>query len=665
MAMRITTKMMHNTSLRNLNINKLRQEKLTNQMSTGKKITRPSDDPVIAIRSLKLNSSLDKIDQYYEKNASDAESWLELTESALSTVNSILTNDIRSNIIKAKSSYTTVEDREAVITHLRKAMEEIYATGNSDSGGRSIFTGYRTDMPLTLTAAKQEYNRITEQFKNDSLDKMTFVYAGDVSTINEGNFSDVDVENLEISSNEIYRKRLAYGDLDLKQVIDPATGKPKDPIEYESNIDIGFMSDAKLDGTGATISTTSVSAYVTIDTSEIPNEAVFSVTVADDANSPYTVRIPKGKDSTMTDPSIIIEDKNGNAAALPAGISVSYGEDGTIKLANDNLEPKETAIIGSNVTKDAKGKSVVEFDKKFETSFTIEADHIFASGSNDAYMSVVPTKDKDGNVIKDNSNVISYIAETGEILFGDAIAERFKHLPADTELRVSYDKTDWKKGDLDPVHYFYTEREGKTASGKDKTLVFNENFLDDPSRNGRQIIEYDVGNNQSLQVNTTADEAFSHALGRDVEEVISMLEEYGRYQTSLAEVEKLIKSEKYDGDAEKKAQLERQKEALGEAMTRVLDKINKRCDELVKDCDGYFAKTQLAETDCGARLARLRLVQNRLEMQQTNFGELVSENEDADYTDLVIQMKSIEMTYQAALSSISYTMQTSLLDFIR
>lgn len=664
MAMRITTKMMHNTSLRNLNINKLRQEKLTNQMSTGKKITRPSDDPVIAIRSLKLNSSLDKIDQYYEKNASDALSWLELTESALSTVNDILTNDIRKNIIDAKSSYKTVEDREAVITHLRKAMEEIYATGNSDSGGRSIFTGYRTDMPLTLTAAKKEYNRITEQFLNDSIDKMTFVYAGDIGTINEGNFSDVDVENLELSSNEIYRKRLAYGDLDLKQVIDPATGKPKEPIEYESNIDIGFMSDAKLDGTGATIATTSVSAYVTIDTSEIPNEAVFSLTVANNAKSPYTVRIPKGKDSTMTDPSISITDKDGNTAALPTGISVSYGEDGTIKLANDKLEPRETAIIGSNVTKDARGKSVVEFDKKFETSFTIEADHIFASGSNDAYMSVVPEKDKDGNVIKDNSNVISYIAETGEILFGDAIAERFKHLPADTEMRVSYDKSDWKKGDIDPVHYFYTERAGKTASGKDKTLVFNEGFLDDPSRNSKQIIEYDIGNNQSLQVNTTADEAFSHALGRDVEEVISMLEEYGRYQSSLAEVEKLIKSGKYDGtdDADK---LVRQKEALEEAMTRVLDKINKRSDELVKDCDGYFAKTQLAETDCGARLARLKMVQNRLEMQQTNFGELVSENEDADYTDLVIQMKSIEMTYQAALSSISYTMQTSLLDFIR
>lgn len=652
MAMRITSKMMQATSLRNLNINKVLQEKLTNQMSTGKKITRPSDDPVIAIRSLKLNSSLDKIDQYYEKNASDAESWLELTESALSTVNEILTKDIRNNIISAKSSYKTAEDREAVITHLRKAIEEIYSTGNADSGGRSIFTGYRTDMPLSLTAAKNEYNRITEQFRNDTIDKMTFVFAGDLGTINEGNFQDVDVEKLEISSNEIYRKQLAYGDLDLKQKVD-ADGKPLDPIEYESNIDIGYMSDAKFDGTGVKIATTSVSAYVTIDTGKIPNEAVFKVTDSS-VNPPVTAdfRIKKGQSTPI--------DNNGQPiTTLPGNlgnVAFSYGDDGTIKMANNNLEPKETASIGSSVTKDAKGKNVVEFDKKFKTSFTIEDENIYASGSNDAYMSVV------GDA---NKNKISYIAETGELVFGDAIAERFKHLPADTELRVTYDKSEWKKGDLDPVHYFYTERKGKTASGKDKILVFNDNFLDDPSKNGKQIIEYDVGNNQSLQVNTTADEAFSHALGRDVEEVISMLEEYGRYQSSLAEVEKLINSEKYDGDEELKSQLTRQKELLGEAMTRVLDKINKRCDELAKDCDGYFAETQLAGTDCGARLARLRLVQNRLEMQQTNFGELVSENEDADYTDLVIQMKSIEMTYQAALSSISYTMQTSLLDFIR
>lgn len=639
--MRITTKMMQSTSLRNLNINKSRQEKLTNQMSTGKKITRPSDDPVIAIRSLKLNSSLDKIDQYYEKNASDAESWLELTESALSVVNDILTNDIRKNIISAKSSYKTVEDREAVITHLRKAMEEIYSTGNSDSGGRSIFTGYRTDMPLTLTEPKTEYNRITEQFLNDTIEKMTFVYAGDIKTINEGNWNTVDdITKDEVSSYEIYRKRLAYGDLDLKKKVG-ADGKPVEPIEYESNIDIGFMSDAKYNGEGVTISTTSVSAYVTIDTDEVPNEAVFTINGTEYA-------IPKGMSSD--DPTLGI-------TGLPQGVILSYDEDGTIRMENTSLEPKETATIGSKVTKNADGTKTVEYDEKFKTSFTIEPENIFASGSNEAYKSVVSTEDKD------NGNKITFIAETGEILFGNKIAERFKQMPSDTELRVAYEKSEWKKNDIDPVHYFYTERAGKTASGKDKILVFNENFLDNPGKDGRQIIEYDVGNNQTLQVNTTADEAFSHALGRDVEEVIAMLDEYGSYQTSLEEVEKLIASEKYEG--EDLSKLTRQKEALEKSMTFVLDKINKRCDELVKDCDGYFAKTQLAETDCGARLARLHMVQNRLEMQQTNFGELVSENEDADYTDLVIQLKSIEMTYQAALSAISYTMQTSLLDFIR
>lgn len=670
MATRITTKMMQTTSLRNLNINKFRQEKLTNQMSTGKKITRPSDDPVIAIRSLKLNSSLDKIDQYYEKNASDAESWLELTQSALSTVNDILTNDIRKNIMSAKSSYRTVEDREAVITHLRKAMEEIHSTGNADSGGRSIFTGYRTDMPLTLTAAKTEYNRITEQFTNDTIDKMTFVYAGDISTINEGNFKDVDdIDKKRISSNEIWRKRLAYGDLDLKQATDPKTGKPAVDADgkpvYESDIDIGYMSDTVFDGDGVKLSTTSMTAYVTINTDKVPNEAVFTVTKD---NNTVTITVPRGMDTekNAVGAGITVTATAPNTATLPSNTKFSFGEDGTIRIENNDpkLQPKEAATIGSTVTKNADGTSTVEFDKKFETSFKIESKNIYESGSNDAYMSVVPVKDADGKVIESNENVISYIAETGEILFGNAIAERFKHLPSDTELRVTYDKSDWKKGDLDPVHYFYTEREGRTASGKEKTLVFNENFLDDPSKNGRQIIEYDVGNNQSLQVNTTADEAFTHALGRDVEEVISMLEEYGSYQTSLAEVEKLIKSEKYNG-TDDETKLTRQKEALEQAMTRVLDKINKRCDELVKDCDGYFAKTQLAETDCGSRLARLQMVQNRLEMQQTNFGELVSQNEDADYTDLVIQLKSIEMTYQAALSSISYTMQTSLLDFIR
>ncbi len=649
MAMRITTKMMQSTSLRNLNTNKYRQENLVNQMSTGKKITRPSDDPVIAIRSLKLNSTVDKIDQFYEKNAADADSWLDLTRSALSTVMDVL-KDVRSDILKARSNYNQVKDRDAVIKNLKMAIDEIYSTGNADSAGRSVFTGYRTDMPLSLKTDKKELNTITEQFFNNTIDKINFVYAGDLSTINEGNFKQVSdsVNKDNIFDADIYRKRLAYDNIDIKQKLD-ADGKPLVPAEYESNIDIGYMSDAWVNGNSANLTTGSISAYTTIDTSIMPNEAVVKLTDAATGNV-VEVRVPQGKDS---DAATSIVDSTGAAATMPAGVKIAFDEDGTIKITNDNTVPKETASIGSSVKRNADGEYEVTFDKKFKTSLEIDPKNFYPTGTNDAYKSVIS-----------DPNAISYIAETGEVLFGDAIAKRLMELPADKELRVTYDKTNWKKNDLDPVHYFYTERAGKTASGKDKTLVYNENFLTDPSKNGKQIIEYDVGNNQTLRVNTTADEAFTHDMGRDMQEVIAMLEEYERYETSKNEIEKMIESGKYK-DTDDELLLKRQKEALEEAMTRVGDKISKRCDKLIANCDGYSERAQLAETDCGARMSRLAMVENRLSMEQTNFEELVSINEDADYTDLVIQLKSIEMTYNAALSSISYVMQTSLLDFIR
>lgn len=644
MAMRITTKMMQNTSLRNLNINKARQEKLTNQMSTGKNITRPSDDPVIAIRALKLNSSLDKIDQYYEKNAADAASWLELTDAAIATVNGILSNDIKANINQICNSYMQVKDREAVILSLTNAVKEIYSTGNADSAGRSLFTGYRTDMPLTMKSDKFEKNVITEQLTNAAIDKKTFVRTGDLKSINEGNFMSKDTTEYKVSTDDIYRIRLAYGDVDIKAKVDEKGNPIKDADgnqEYESNIDIGFMSDAKVQGNSAQISTGSVSAFVSVDVNKVPAEAVFDI----GDGTPH--RLLKGESDS-----------------IGTNITLSYEEDGTFKIVNKNTNPPATVSIGSNITKDASGKSVVTFDEKFKTS--LEISNYYPSGSDDnAYLSVVG---------KDNANKITYIADTGELLFGENIkklllgeknpnTDDFPEITSNTEFRVTYEKSNWKENDLDPVHYFYTERTTKSSSGKDKTIKYNENFLVDPSANGKQIIEYDVGNNQSLRVNTTADEVFTHDIGRDMEEVVEMLKEYGSLEESLNAVESMIKSEKYDGDELK--QLEEQKAALGEAMTRVGDKINKRCQALIKDGDNYFERAQLAETDCGSRESRLRLIQNRLSMQQTNFGELVSENEDADYTDLVIQLKSIEMTYEAALSSISYVMQTSLLDFVR
>ena len=626
--MRITTKMMQNTSLRNLNTNKAREQQLTTQMATGKKIARPSDDPVVAIRALRLNSSLDKIDQYYEKNTADAENWLDLTASAISTVNDILANDIRKNINQAGNSELEYKDRQAIIENLTNAVREIYSIGNADSAGRSLFTGYRTDMPLTFKEDKSETYTITQQLNNLAIDKTTFVETGKLRDINEGNFSTISYSAYDVKTNDVYRIRLGYSDIDMKETMANGTAS------YSSNITIGYMKGTEVISNEndpkygcAKIATGTTTAYVRMDVSGYSDTATISI-------GAYVFRPAKG-----------------GAAQTQGGYEVKFSADGTITITNTNAEPDETVTLGYTKTTDENGKPVAEFDKKYQT--TLKINRFYPTAQNDdAYKSVIG---------KDNENNISLIADTGELLLGSAVQKKLSELSADTELRITYDKTEWKKGDLDPVHYFYTEK--AAADNPLRKVKYNENFLDDPTADGKQIIEYDIGNNQSLRVNTTADEFYSHDMIRDVDEVVSMLEEYGTLDDNYKTVKKMIDSEKYTGDELTK--LNQQLEALEKAKTMVHDKINKRCEALLTDCDKYIEKTTLAETNCGARGTRLTLVKNRLKAQQTNFQELVSENEDADYTDLTIQLKSVQLTYEAALSSISYVLQTSLLDFVR
>ena len=83
--MRITNKVMQNNALSNINRNKELQDDLNNQIATGKRIMKPSDDPVIAIRSLRLRGDVNQVNQYYQKNIPDAQAWLSITESAITT----------------------------------------------------------------------------------------------------------------------------------------------------------------------------------------------------------------------------------------------------------------------------------------------------------------------------------------------------------------------------------------------------------------------------------------------------------------------------------------------------------------------------------------------------------------------------------------------------
>lgn len=625
MAMRITTKMMQNTSLRNLNTNKSRQEKLTNQLATGKKIMRPSDDPIIAIRSLKLNGSLDRIEQYFENNSEDAEKWLSLTASAIDTSAGIITS-MSKEFTQVSNGLEQAKDRLAIMENLKNYKKELYATGNADYSGRSLFTGYRTDQPLTFREDKTEKYTITEQITNAGIDTMTFVKTGDLTGLNKGNFKDQKyLSEYDVNDYEVARIRLAYDNVDV-------TAKDNSG-NYEANVKLGYLSDSGQYLPGyATINLIDDNGSKTKQTIAIDEKGICFDTNAN-PRTYYT-----------------IDELKENAKPLGAAHKAYINEDGKLQIIDTGATKPEDCEHSYTIGFSRNEDGTYVFDDKYMTSLKI--DKVCAKAEDSVYESVL------GDT---NKNQVTYVAETGELLLGSAIKKELTELPNDAEIRVTYDKKNWAEGDLDPVHYFYAERYENGEN--EKPLIYNDFKLDwTDEADHVQIIEYDIGNNQSIRVNTTADELYTHDIGRDVDDVLGMIEAYDKLENTKTELEKLRDSGVYTGDDLTK--LEEQIASLGKAITLTKEKAQRKCEELQTTFKGYLQQNSLAETRCGSRESRLKLIQNRLSVQKTNFEELVSTNEDADYTDLAIQLKSVEMTYEAALTSISYVMKTSLLQFI-
>lgn len=206
--MRITNNIiLHNTS-NNINGNKINVDNLNNQMSSQKKIQRPSEDPVIAIRALRLRSSLSEIDQYYEKNIPDAESWLDVTETAMLNMKDII-NTIRTQCEYGANDTLTTDNRKTILTQLEKLREQVYSEGNADYAGRTVFTGYRTNKKLTFMGDEQTTSyEISQKLSYSSIEEYRY-YGNEVEV--PGN---VNANILDPVSATFDRIRLPYDGID-------------------------------------------------------------------------------------------------------------------------------------------------------------------------------------------------------------------------------------------------------------------------------------------------------------------------------------------------------------------------------------------------------------------------------------------------------------------
>lgn len=149
--MRISTRLMFDTSTQNL----LRQQselyKLQNQMSTGRRILTPADDPVAAAQALVMTQQ-QNVNQQFLDNQGTADSLLTEQEDRLQSISDLL-QSVKDRLIQAGNGAYKDSDRKAIASEIRQRYDELLGLANStDAMGNYVFSGMSGDTkPFSVT----------------------------------------------------------------------------------------------------------------------------------------------------------------------------------------------------------------------------------------------------------------------------------------------------------------------------------------------------------------------------------------------------------------------------------------------------------------------------------------------------------------------------------
>jgi flagellar hook-associated protein 3 FlgL len=149
---RITALMTSRNVLADLNVANARLRKTQEQLSSGKLLNKPSDDPSAVARALQLRADLEATQQY-QQNADEATGWSAVTDSALSSVADVLMR-VRELTVQGANGSAGPESHRAIASEIASLIDTVKTAGNANYGGRFVFAGTRTDtQPFAMGAS--------------------------------------------------------------------------------------------------------------------------------------------------------------------------------------------------------------------------------------------------------------------------------------------------------------------------------------------------------------------------------------------------------------------------------------------------------------------------------------------------------------------------------
>lgn len=605
--MRVTNSMIVKRTKTNINANRASVDYTNNQMSIQKKITKPSDNPIIAIRSLRLRSTLSTITQYYDNNIPDTESWMECTQTALINMKDLI-SDAYKQAVYGTNDPLDQENRQAILKELQSLQQQIYSEGNADYDRRTIFTGYKTNQDVTFmnsAEAKAAHYKITETFNFKDIEAKEYY---------KGRFDDTSENTLLNTTATIFddvplnRIRLSYNKITAED--NSLTISYKDANGVEEKV--------TMSADGSTLSMQGCTFTMGMNTAT-PSTPVINVTPPSGyAAVPSVIDPPSAPTSTTTLYKISDYDFTNPNAPTPLG---------------PNSEPAKTVSVNYSTTAP-------------QLSPTINGQKMVYKVDNTANLQA--------NGYNIGTDEIVFDSASGELIFGDTIAKKFDELQA--SFSFTYDKNGFEEGELHPEYFFNCTRY-MTERDDIEYVNFDEN-----GEWITQAIKYNISSGQQMQINTEAREVFDPNIRRDITELIDIVQMAISAQTTVDEIEAKIKSGNYKG-----TDLDSLNKWL-DAANKQLDYANQNMHDTyssyITKFQGYLDDIDLGITNLGGRQARVELTKNRMSVQKSTFKELKSINEDMDLSDLVINYTAASVAYQAALQSAAKIGKMTLLDFI-
>ncbi|HDS9457846.1 TPA: flagellar hook-associated protein FlgL [Enterobacter asburiae] len=219
--MRISTQMMYDQNMRGITDSQGKWLSYGEQMSTGKRVNRPSDDPIAASQAVVLSQSQSQNSQFALARTFASQK-VSLEDNVLSQVNAAITS-AKEKLVNAGNGTLSDDDRLSLASDLQGIRDQLMNLANSaDGNGRYIFAGYKTEAP-PFDAATGDYNGGTQAISQqvDTARNMVISHTG--QQIFES-----------ITSNAKELPGGGYGETNMFKILDTAISALKVPVDNDS-----------------------------------------------------------------------------------------------------------------------------------------------------------------------------------------------------------------------------------------------------------------------------------------------------------------------------------------------------------------------------------------------------------------------------------------------